>query len=379
MTYKPTKIHRPKVLHIIPQLELLGGAERQLVYLVQALSGQYAFHVVLYHEDAHSHIETLRELEVPVDLIVRAPGVQGKWQFMMDLTRMVRDIAPDILQLWLISAHAWGSLAYGLSGWRGPLIAAVRNAVPDHWLMSWVYRVLMMYTDVITCDTHRTRKDLLAHGICAQKVVYIPNGIDAGAYDCPAGAERMKREWGIPPDKTVIGTIGRIAAQKNPMIFVDMARSLTRSHADVHFVMVGDGELRQRVEEAIAREGLREVFTLVGTQRDIAAWLDVLDIFVLTSGHEGLPNAVMEAMCARVPVVATAVGGVPELLAHGESGCLVDAGDVTGLVRQVSALLGDRPGREALGQRGRQVIEMHYALDRMAETAAKVYQKLLSA
>ncbi|PON15609.1 hypothetical protein C2W62_22880 [Candidatus Entotheonella serta] len=103
---------RPKVLHIIQQLELLGGAERQLVYLIQALSERYAFHVVFYHEDACSHVEALRALGVPVDFIARTPGVRGQWRFMRDLSQRVREIAPDILQLWLISAHVWGSLAY---------------------------------------------------------------------------------------------------------------------------------------------------------------------------------------------------------------------------------------------------------------------------
>lgn len=369
---------RPKVLHIIPQLELLGGAERQLVYLVQALSGHYVFHVVFYHEDEFSHIEALWELGIPVDLIPRTPGWRGKLSFARELTQRVRDIAPDILQLWLLSAHGWGSVAYWLSGRRCPLVVAVRNAVPRRRLMALVYRVLMTYTDVITCNTRRTRQDLLAHGVCAQNVVYIPNGIDAGVYDLSACPKRLKRDWGMPPGKTVIGTVGRVVAQKNPMMFVDMACELARSHADVHFVMVGDGDLRRQVEDAIARYGLQAVFTLVPTQHDIAAWLNVFDVFVLASAWEGLPNAVMEAMCARVPVVATAVGGVPELLSHGESGWLVEPDDTTGLVRRVASLLADRPAREALGQRGRQAIETHYALDRMAETTAKVYHNLLS-
>ncbi len=378
MILNPLTSRRPKVLHLIPQLELLGGAERQLVYLMQALSEHYAFHVVFYHEDEHSHVEALRALGIPVEWIARAPGWRGTALFLRDLTQKIRHIAPDILHLWLISAHVWGSLAYWLSGRPCPVVAAVRNAVPNHRLMALVYRVLMTYTHVVTCNTRRTRQDLLAHGVCTQNVAYIPNGIDAGAYETSACAARVKRDWHIPLDKTVIGAVGRIVAQKNPMMFVEMARSLARSHADVHFVMVGDGELRPRVEDAIAQYGLRDRFTLVGTQRDIAAWLNVFDIFVLTSAHEGMPNVVMEAMCARLPVVATAVGGVPELLSHGQSGLLVEPGDVQGLVQRVADLLQDRPGREALGHQGRHAIETHYALDRMAEATAKVYQQLLS-
>ncbi|WP_179131365.1 glycosyltransferase [Candidatus Entotheonella palauensis] len=328
---------RPKVLHIIQQLELLGGAERQLVYLINALSERYAFHVVFYHEDELSHAGALQELGIPVELIARAPGLRGKWQFMHDLTQQVRNLEPDILQLWLISAHVWGSLAYWLSGRRCPLVAAIRNAVPNHRLMALAYRALMTYTDVVTCNTQRTRQDLLAHGVCAEDVVYIPNGIDAGGYSalaCPALAcpERLKRQWHIPLDKTVIGTVGRIVAQKNPMLFVEMARLLAPTHPEAHFVMVGDGVLRQSVEDAIARYGLQHAFTLVGTQHDISAWLGVFDVFVLTSAWEGLPNAVMEAMCARLPVVATSVGGVPELLDHGHSGWLVEPDDVQGLL-----------------------------------------------
>ncbi len=378
MMPKPAASSRPKVLHIIPQLELLGGAERQLVYLVQALSEYFAFHVLFYDADELSHAGALRDLGIPVDFIDRTRSLRGKWQFMLDLTQRVRDIEPDILQLWMMSAHLWGSLAYWLGGRPCPMVAAVRNAVPSHRLMTLVYRMLMTYTAVVTCNTRRTRNDLLAHGICAQNVVYTPNGIDARPYDTPTCPERLKQTWRIPAGKVVIGTIGRIVAQKNPIMFVGMARLLTRTHTDVHFVMVGDGVLRGQVEDAISRYGLNDMFTLVGTQCDIAAWLHVFDVFVLTSNYEGLPNAVMEAMCARLPVVATAVGGVPELLLHGQSGLLVEPNDMAGLVQHVAHLLYDRQGRETLGQQGRQAIETHYGMDRMAEATAKVYHQLLS-
>ncbi len=378
MMPKTMASYRPKVLHIIPQLELLGGAERQLVYLVQALSEDFAFHVLFYNEDELSHVGALRDLGIPVDFIARTRGLRGKWQFMIDLTQRVRDIEPDILQLWMMSAQLWGSLAYWLAGRPCPMVAAMRNAVSSHRLMTLVYRMLMTYTDVVTCNTRQARSDLLAHGICAPNVVYTPNGIDPRPYDTAVCPERLKQTWHIPAGKIVVGTFGRIVAQKNPIMFVRMARMLARMHTDVHFVMVGDGELRGQVEDAISHDGLNERFTLVGTQRDIAAWLHVFDVFVLTSHYEGLPNAVMEAMCARLPVVATAVGGVPELLSHGQSGLLVEPNDVQGLVQHVTPLLHDRQACETLGQQGRQAIEAHYGINRMAEATAKVYHQLLS-
>ncbi|PON15610.1 hypothetical protein C2W62_22885 [Candidatus Entotheonella serta] len=211
-----------------------------------------------------------------------------------------------------------------------------------------------------------------------QDVVYLPNGIEAKRYDTPIGVEQVKRDWHIPLGKTVIGTLARMVTQKNPMMFVDMARCLMRTYPNIHFVMVGDGALRRQVEDAIARYGLQEVFTLVGTQRDIATWLGVFDIFVLTSEWEGLPNAVMEAMCARLPIVATAVGGVPELLIHGQSGLLVAPDDVQGLARGVASLLLNRQVQVALGRRGREVIEMHYTLERIVDANDRIYHQLLS-
>ena len=184
----------------------------------------------------------------------------------------------------------------------------------------------------------------------------IRSGIDLTWF---AGTPSPRPSTGAP----TIGTVGRLATPKNPLLAVEAFAELRRLVPDARFRWVGDGPMRAEVEQAIHRAGLDESFMLCGTCRDVPGELAKLDLFVQSSRWEGLPRGLVEAVAAGVPVVATDVGGVGELIRDGVTGRLVPSGDARALAEAIHESLGDRAGAAHMAKT---------ALDAAAEFSANV-------
>lgn len=187
-----------------------------------------------------------------------------------------------------------------------------------------------------------------AYGFDAAAV--IPNGIDLARF-APTGArERWRRERGIANGELLVVSVARLDAQKNPLALVE---AFARLPGAPHLAIAGAGRLRDAVRERAERLGVAERVLLLGAIEDVAPLLEAADIFALASDWEGNPVAVMEAMAAGVPVVATAVGGVPELVENGVTGLLVPAGDPAALAAALTAMAADAPLRRRFSQAAR--------------------------
>jgi glycosyltransferase involved in cell wall biosynthesis len=169
----------------------------------------------------------------------------------------------------------------------------------------------------------------------------IRSGIDLAPFREHRGGDGVRRELGIPPSAPVVVQIACFKPQKAPERFVALAAGLAPRFPDAHFVLVGDGELRPRLERARRVAALEERLHLPGWRRDVPAFLDAATLVTLTSRFEGLPRVVVEALAAGVPVVAMAVDGVSEVVRDGENGFLVAPDDVAGLTERVAGILAD--------------------------------------
>jgi L-malate glycosyltransferase len=192
----------------------------------------------------------------------------------------------------------------------------------------------------------------------------------------------VRRELGLADDDVVVGNIAVFRTQKALPDWLQMAAAVHKAHPRARFVLVGDGPERERVVELATRLRLMEVLRLPGLRTDVADVLAALDIFCLSSVFEGLPLALLEAMAASLPVVATRVGGVPEATgadAQGDSeaALLVPAKSPEALANAVGALLNDPARRVALGAAGRRRCASHHSMTRMQERLVAVYQSVL--
>ena len=372
------QVPKKTILHIIGQLGM-GGAERQLFLLLKGLYSRYAFTVISYDEKRLDYMDALQSLGVDVKVIPKRPGLAGRLTFLMELRKLIRTLSPDIVQTWLRSANFWGRVACLLSGKDARIIASVRSVdeADIKMLEKWAERVLVKWTDFIISNTFASRQSIVNNKMPGKKVRVVYNGIEPGLYDINDTKEEIKRQLAISQHRVLIGTIGRMMPQKNHTMFIRTAREILQERDNVHFVLVGDGELRPHIKAQISKYGLEDVFTLTGQRKDIPRLLKAFDIFVLTSLWEGLPNVIMEAMCARLPVVATDVGGVPELINHGENGFLVPPNDTSSMVRAIKRLIDDQELRSRFGLAGRKTIEERFSLDQMCKATSRVYDELL--
>ena len=372
----PTRSPAWRVALVIGQLSR-GGTEQQLVELARGLTGTaYAPVVICLSDVTHPHGEELTALGVPVHVVPRRR--RGELRRVGLLIRAVRDERVHLIHAFLEVANAYTFGATRVV--QGvPWIASMRNCV---WASSPVRRALdkmvLRRAPAVVVNSARGASFLAEGGVYPRRVAAIPNGLAMDRFASQPDPCPIKQSLGIPRDAPVVGTVGLLKPHKQPQVFVDVARRVHDSCPEAHFVWAGDGALRRECEALTAADRrLREVVHWVGDRDDIPQLLAAYDVFVLTSAAEGLPNAVMEAMAAERPVVATAAGGVPELVRPRETGSLVPLGDGAALAREVIGLLADPERRRQWGRAGRRLIHSQYSTDAMVAATVALYDDLV--
>jgi glycosyltransferase involved in cell wall biosynthesis len=226
---------------------------------------------------------------------------------------------------------------------------------------------------VSAAQADRVRRALVPGG----RVVVIRNAIgdDAFAPPDPTYRARLLGLFRRPP-RLVVGAAGRLSPEKNFALFIDAAARVAALRPDAGFVIFGEGPLRPALAEQINRRGLDGRCVLAGFQADLGKWLPHLDLAVLSSTTEGLPVALLESFAAGVPAVATAVGGIPEVLDDGRSGYLVRSGDANALVERIAELLRDDAKRAGMGEFGRRRVRSEFTFAEMSRKYHDVFARV---
>jgi glycosyltransferase involved in cell wall biosynthesis len=240
-----------------------------------------------------------------------------------------------------------------------------------------IERALGCRTDRLIAVSATEAEVAATHGITrTSRVVTIANGIagDRIATACNPGL-RQREGWNGAP---IVGTVGRLTPQKDPLTWLRVAARVAEIHADVRFIWIGGGELEDTVRRAAQRLGLQDALRLIPYRGDARELIATFDVFLLTSVFEGLPYVVIEALVSEVPVVATAVVGVRDIIRHRETGLLAAAGDTAGLAAHVLRLLVERDEARRLAETGRRDVLERFSVTRMVESTAKLYESLLA-
>ena len=227
------------------------------------------------------------------------------------------------------------------------------------------YRLLHFAADDVIAISTGFYHELTAHGIPSARCHLIRNGIDVNAYDAPANN----------PAPLVVGTIGRLIEQKGLDVFIEAAGLIAVQRSDVEFQIAGEGPLREALEQQIAALGLTDRIHLLGNRSDVPKLLRQFSVFVSSSRWEGMPYAVLEALAARRPVVATRVLGSEELIQGGVTGLLVPPTDPAALSEAIEQLLNDRGLAHTLAEAGRALVEREYNQSNMAVQIMQLYQQ----
>lgn len=207
-----------------------------------------------------------------------------------------------------------------------------------------------------------------------KKVAVIPNGIDVERFDFNEEArQQVRAEMGIANGAPCCGIVAALRPEKNHLLFLRAAQLVLGHQPDAHFVIIGDGPEREKLEVAAATPQLSGRVHFLGNRRDTPALLSAMDCFALTSHIEASPVSILEAMAARLPVVATNVGSIHESVLEGETGFLVDSGDAKGISERITQLFARRDFAQSLGAAGRQRVVQRASLDSMIDG----YQRLI--
>jgi glycosyltransferase involved in cell wall biosynthesis len=213
-------------------------------------------------------------------------------------------------------------------------------------------------------------------GVPREAVSCVATGVDLRRFD-PATEGTLRKELGLAPDVTLVGMISVLRSWKGHATFLDAsAKLLADGKRKIHFVIVGEGPMRVVLPDQIAKAGLANDATLLGHRADVPNVLASLDILVLPSyAHEGIPQVILQAQAMGRPVVATKIGGIPEVVEDGVTGLLIEPRDANALAAKIGAILDDPALAERLREAGRSQIEAKYSLDAMGEKLLGLYEK----
>lgn len=356
------------VLHVNDQREW-GGGEQQTAYLAEGL-------VALGHRvtlAARPDGALYAALSDSKDLTCCPVTLGGEWDLRSAwrLSRIVLNSEIDIIHAHTGHAHTLACLARRLAG-RGRVIVSRRVAFPPRGnvLSRFKYRCPDRYIAISGC----VEQSLRAFGVPEDKVVVVHSGIDMQRFP----AQPLSRaEFGVPEDVPLVGAVGALVEAKDHATLLSAMRRVVDTEPLVRLVIAGEGPLRAQLEAQILQLGLKDNVLLLGHRQDIPQLLASLDVFAMSSVSEGLGTSVLDALASGLPVVATAAGGIPEMIRNNETGILIPTGDPDAMAEGLLRVLRDRALGREMAERGKSLVAEKFTVQSMVRGTAEVYKAIL--
>jgi len=321
--------------------------------------------------------EEIRATGVPVDVLGLNPGFRRPF----DVARIRRYFLkhqPHVVHTFLMTGSLYGRLAAILAGVRVVIGTEVNIYARKPWRHIVGERLLMMGTDRVIASAATVREAYLRQlQADADKVEVIYNAVDWSQLHQSVAPDALRASIGIPVDAKVAGIIARLNEQKGHTHLLEALATEPRL-ADVHLMIVGDGELATDLRHDADRLNLARRVHFLGARRDLGNLLAAMDVFVLPSLWEGLPLSLVLAMGAGIPVIATSVGGVPEVVQDGRTGLLVPPGDPAALGQALARAFDDRALRDRLAGAASAAVRSRFGVDQYIDSIVDLYDRLLS-
>lgn len=358
----------------------LGGPESQMLGLIGHMPPDDCSAVLSFSEGGRCRplLDSASALGAEaVELHLNAPSYRGSAR---EIAGHLRRLDADVLCCHGYKPDILGLLAARLA--RVPVVSVSHGWTAATWkvrLNEVVDRLCLHGMDRVVCVSQRQAGRVRRAGVPARKIEVIANAIDPTRYggrDPSAREELLDCFPSASRPRLLVGAAGRLSPEKGYGVLVEAASIVTRARPDVGFVHFGDGPLRVEIAARIASLGLSDRVVLGGFRTDLARLLPAFDLFALPSYTEGLPVAVLEAFAARLPVVATAVGGTPEVVDDGATGRLVPPGDPGALARAILDLVSDEPLLPVLGARGRAIVLERFTFPAQAQRYRHLFERL---
>ena len=378
---RPIAAPRMRVCHIVSG-DLWAGAEVQVATAASYLAERpdMELSAVLLNEGPLAR--ELRRLGVPVTVIDEQQN--NSIRILISLTRLLRNHPVGVVHTHRYKETVLGAIAARIAGVRG-LIRTVHG--PGEPMRGWALAkfrayealdklTLRCFADRIVAVSRRMAESLEQSGYKPGTVVPVHNGVDLGRVRPTRARDHVRLELGIDPGMTLIGAVGRLSPVKGHDHFLRAATLVLQKEHRARFLIVGDGPLRSELAVRSRQLGIDRACLFVGTRPDVYDLVSAMDIFVLPSLDEGIPMALLEAMALGVPVVATAVGGVPEIVAHRATGLLVRSRDEQALAEACLELALNPGWARTLGARARRMVEEAFSHEQNGLALVNAYRAI---
>jgi glycosyltransferase involved in cell wall biosynthesis len=353
----------------------VGGAENLILTSIQQLDPNRFSSVLCCIQTKDILGEEAEQMGVHVIELGRLKTKGYDRKIVGDILSLVRREKIDIIHCHLYHAAMYGRLAARIA--RIPAIVTVHNVYArPKWHRRMINRWLGAKTAKIIAVSEAVGKDIIHFDHAApERVVVIPNGIDIKAAQSALTRDESRQNLRISRETKVIGCIGRLEEQKGHFFLLEALSTLRQKEGDCpHLLVVGDGSYKTLINERIEQLCLEDRVTMLGMRRDIADILNAIDLFVMPSLWEGLPLALLEAMAAGIPVIASKVGGVGEVLGQSEFGIALPPGNVAALSQSIASLMADPEHRATIGARGAARVRERYSSQAMVSHLESIYQ-----
>jgi glycosyltransferase involved in cell wall biosynthesis len=368
---------RIKILYLIPGLKT-GGAEMVLYELVKNL-GKDRFESVIVSIIPIAEIgEKIKKLGVPV-LSLNAKFKFNPLIFFRFLS-ILRKEKPQILHSFLFHAIFLGRIARKVC--KVPIIiSSIHSEYIGGFLRNRILEFTSRLDNVVIIVSQKAKEKMVeAKAISARKTIVIYNGIDINRFKFQdkEKREKVRKALNLKESDKVLISVGRLFRAKGYPYLIEAIKILKKQYPDIVLLVLGKGRKRIELEKQIRGYNLTQNIFLLGRKENVPYYLNASDIFVMSSLWEGLPLSLLEAMVCGLPVVATNVGGIPEIVDEGHSGFLVESKNSLALAKKISYVLNSSPEiRRKMGEVGRKIVEEKFSLDKMVKNYESLYEKLL--
>jgi glycosyltransferase involved in cell wall biosynthesis len=363
------------VIHLVEELTI-GGLEKILTSIVLNLDKKkYNVSVWCLKEGGFFANKLVKE---GIDVKILHISSSRNPLSIYKLYNLLKNRKFDIIHTHAYSAGTIGRISAFLAGI--PVIISHNHSVYDYynryyhfveWLLSLITDRIICISDIVNRFTHKTQR------INTKKLITIHNGIDSEYTVSEKRTSGLRKELDIPADHSVICTIAHMEEHKGIKYLLESASLLLQSRNDISFLLVGEGALKEELKILCADLKIEENVIFTGERSDIPEILSLTDIFVLPSLREGLGLAILEAMACGKPVIATNVGGVPEIAKDGVSGILVSPKDPEALHSAMNELLGDREKLKKMGNKGKRIFSENFHSEIMINKIEELYNSLI--
>ena len=368
-----------RVMHIISTLGFFG-AEKVMLELARALSfSEYKPYIGIICRNLNQCLDIENEaqkynLEYKIFLCKRRMDIKT----ITEINRYLKNNKVDI-----VHSHGYKSNIYCF---LASLDIGVKKVVTCHnWLSGSLKmklyeildKVLLKYCDKVVAVSDTLKKEIIKSGILYKKIVVINNGIDIAKLKTDGREKRVKTSLSIKENDRIIGTVGRLVPEKGYTYLLKAFKNVSSKFPYSKLLFVGDGPLKDTLIAEAKSLGLKEKVLFLGIRNDIPDVLDCMEIFVMTSLNEGMPVALLEAMAAKKPVIATRVGAIPRIIDNERTGILIEPKDTDGISNAIIRLFYKQDFAHFLALQGFEKVKNEFSSQKMSEEYLKVYKEIM--